>query len=58
MYEICKVLKDNSNKNIYAVVAWTDLRTYAKTIADSLAILDSADYVVRYTEDIEVHAVK
>lgn len=37
MYEICKVLKDNFNKNIYVTVAWTDLRAYGKTIADSLS---------------------
>ena len=44
-YEICKVINDNG-KDIYATVAWTDVRTYAQEIADALFMANGNRYIV------------
>lgn len=50
-YEICIQLNDNGTI-VNSAIAWTDVRTYAKLIVDSLNLTTNDTYVVLVNGEI------
>lgn len=45
-YEICKGIIDQDGQLLWSVIAWTDVRSYGKSIIDALSFSEDYQYAV------------